>query len=154
LQISLSLTIHVFQLLPIAKTGINQRVVLREPDVERLLQLYVRTVGPLRRAYIFPSDGLLRAHFLRSCSELKLDQRFVFHSLRHGHATSDHLAGASMKDIMIRGRWKSLDSARTYVQAGAAIAMGCHIPRIVAETGLRISNDLYNYFIYALTQKH
>jgi integrase len=43
---------------------------------------------------------------------------FVPHSLRHGHASDDFINGVPIESIMTRGRWKSIDSTRHYIQSG------------------------------------
>jgi len=40
------------------------------------------------------------------------------HCLRHGGASHDSLAGIGLSAIMVRGRWKQLDSARRYAKHG------------------------------------
>jgi hypothetical protein len=137
-----------------AKTGYNQRVVLRDPAVQRLLAWFVSRCRPAlpSTSPLFPDAASFRSAFRRACDELRLDPRYVVHSLRHGHATSDLLDGIPVRDIMVRGRWRSLEGARTYLQAGAALVFSTTVPDTVRRAGLRFSTDLLTYFSFALKQ--
>ncbi len=47
--------------------------------------------------------------------------RVGFHSIRHGGATTLYLKGHTLDAIAHAGRWRSLTTARRYVQQGAAL---------------------------------
>ena len=53
---------------------------------------------------------------------------FVWHSLRHGGASRALMLGADVQDIMIRGRWRCLESTRRYLQAGRHLLMSIALP--------------------------
>jgi integrase len=109
------------------KTGPNQRVSMQNPLVMRILQQYLRTRTPafLPADRIFPfSSQRLRSLMRTVAAALGVGAiPYVPHSLRHGGATHDYLRGASMPDIMKRGRWKSLESASRYIQQGGAMLL-------------------------------
>ncbi len=109
------------------KTGPNQWVEVSDARVQTLL----RTILSTRR----PSDSLLglsaerfRRLFKSSCSALGLSPRYVPHSLRHGGATSCHLQGMSIEQILLRGRWASSKTAKRYIQSGRAMLLSMETP--------------------------
>ena len=46
---------------------------------------------------------------------------YVPHSLRHGGATQAYLDGMSLDNVGHLGRWRSLTTARRYIQTGVAL---------------------------------
>lgn len=115
-----------------AKRGVNQWVTVRSACVRSLLlPLVASAVGPEERIFNFSSTTFRkRLHVV--CSGLGLPH-YVPHSLRHGGATLDHLSGISIDDIMVRGRWASVRSARHYVQQGRALLLEWDMPSDLAE---------------------
>jgi integrase len=111
------------------KTGPNQWAQIRSPFVAFLLHhfLLVRTALGLpsssSSSVFHLSTELFRKEMTRACSSINLAPEFTPHSLRHGHATADYEAGATVQDIAIRGRWRTLDSLLIYVQSGPALAV-------------------------------
>lgn len=57
---------------------------------------------------------------------------FVPHSLRHGGATHDFMAGVDPARIQLKGRWRSRKSFLRYLQAGRGLLLALETP-----TGLR-----------------
>ena len=86
---------------------------------------------------------------------MSLDPRVVFHSCRHGGATSDYLAGEDLAFIQHRGRWVSLRSAQHYIQMGRALLVSS--TRDVPEQSLAdadaVASDVLGCFL-ALAQRH
>lgn len=128
-----------------AKTGKNQWVSLKDPQLITLLTQLVANTKPGH--FLFPfSAASFRRTFKQGCSELKLSSLYVPHSLRHGGATRyKHRLGWTMEDVMLRGRWASGKSARTYIQAGVAMAMATQVPKSLTDLGFRFSNALVKY---------
>jgi hypothetical protein len=56
---------------------------------------------------------------------------FTPHSFRHGGATADLQAGVPLDQVVLRGRWASLKSARRYLQTALAhsLAVGVLEPQ-------------------------
>jgi integrase len=135
----------------VAKTGRNQSVTVANPDVVALLRQVVAQTAP--RGLLFPGGSTkFRKVFKRACQELGLSSKYVPHSLRHGGATRLHLQGVRVEDIMVRGRWASSKSARTYIQSSRAVLMAMQPPRAVADKAAAVAQALT--FSFALTQKH
>jgi integrase len=137
------------------KTGNNQWATVLEKPVQDLVALWLegaRVAAFSRRSLLGLSADVLRRHFRDACDTLGLDSRFVFHSLRHGRATHEHLAGRRVEDVMILGRWASLKSARIYIQSGAALALTATVPRRVAAVGRVFANNLLLSISNALSQ--
>ena len=135
----------------VAKTGKNQSVVVTDPDVLALLR--ARVAATPKGALLFQSGASgFRALFKRVCAELGLSEKYVPHSLRHGGATRLHLKGVPLEDIMMRGRWASSKSARTYIQSSRAVLMATVPPAhlvAVARVLTRAPKDSLT-----LAQKH
>ena len=92
------------------------------------------------------SDQVYRGHFKRACADLRLPVGYVPHSLRHGGATHDHLTGMGLEDILMRGRWASVKSARHYVQSGRALLLDSKVPADIAVLARQISQDVGQAF--------
>lgn len=128
------------------KRGNNQFVVVSDSRLSALLvkYLYVCFGGQLQHGMgvgsgtqshgprVFPfTDGMYRKLFGRVVQSLGLGSiPFVPHSLRGGGATRDHLSGMSIESVLLRGRWESNSSARTYVQSGRALLLTHNVPAI------------------------
>lgn len=142
-------------------------VALRIRKTKRALNLWVTVKSPLARVLllellpglgaedkVFPfTAATFRRRLQRVCRLLGVAP-YVPHSLRHGGATHDHLAGVSIEDIMARGRWASVRSARHYVQAGRALLLGNEVPpEVVALSAqLRTPRTLYDSMHLAAQQ--
>lgn len=135
----------------VAKTGRNQSVTVSDPDVIALLREVVAATAPGEA--LFPGGSRkFRKVFKAACSDLGLSHKYVPHSLRHGGATRLHLQGVRVEDIMVRGRWASSKSARTYIQSSRAVLMAMSPPRAVADAAAAVAQALH--FSFSLTQKH
>ena len=124
-----------------AKTGLNQSVRLESPQVQSALHEYLLAHPFLAKDRIFPfSPASYRLLIRRVADSYGLhDIAYVPHSFRHGGATYQHLRGASIQDIMYRGRWVSLESARRYIQTAQAMLTVLNIPASLNNIGLRIA---------------
>jgi integrase len=118
----------------IAKTGSNQSVVVSNPDVDSLLQRWTRhrriNATSSQSLFDIPSHTHYRHVFKQTVTALNLTAcHYVPHSLRHGGATHSLANNVPMTNIVQRGRWRSLQSATRYLQAGLAIRLDAVIPR-------------------------
>ena len=137
------------------KTGDNQCAEVRDPAVRTLLRSYLAQPGRRRRskAKLFGfSVSTYRRHFNRARDDLGLSSDYVLHSLRHGGATRDHMAGVPLEEILRRGRWASTKSARHYIQSGVALAACCTVPAELGRLAANFARNLVESF--ALAQKH
>ena len=64
------------------------------------------------------------------------------HSLRHGGATYDFLRGMSIEQIMFRGRWVSMESARRYVQTCKALLIRQRVPQHLHDVGTLLGSRI------------
>ena len=135
---------QVFIRLPKTKAGVAQSVTIQNPTVAAM-------VWAIRNdAVATNSSGSLfgvtkeqyRRRFKFVCSELKLSDTFVPHSLRHGGATTDYMLKVPVVDIKVRGRWSQLKTVERYMQAGEAAIGSVFIPDSVIESGERVARDL------------
>ena len=55
-------------------------------------------------------------------------EHFTLHSLRHGGATHDYVRAVPIEDILLRGRWRSNNTARIYIQSGRALLVAHQTP--------------------------
>lgn len=120
-----------------AKTGLNQWVSLRNPAVSASFLGYLRSSSFAAEQRIFPfSPDRFRRLLHRVADSLGVGHTpYVPHSLRHGGATCDFLRGDSIEQIMFRGRWKSMESARRYIQTGRAIMATVDVPAQLHKSG-------------------
>jgi len=136
--------------LPKTKTGRNQSVSLQHPGVAQLLCSWVRSlpaaVLPAHR--IFPFSPAWFGRLLRNvCVALGLGHiPYVPHSLRHGGATADFLRLGAVEHVHFRGRWKSIESVRTYIQTARALLAAQDVPRRLNRLGLLLSADVVTVF--------
>ena len=108
--------------LKVTKTGRDQWVAVKSIFVTTWLLSLLRTIP--KGVRIFPYSAIAaRAIFKKAALSLGMSSSYVPHSLRHGGATALHLAGVSMEDILLRGRWSSVKSARAYIQVGKALLL-------------------------------
>ncbi len=126
--------------LPVTKTGPNKFA--QAPGAFPAFLLRVMVAGKPPDAKVFDLSGsLLRTRFKAICRDLGLSDRYVFHSLRHGAATSAFLRGVPLEEILVLGRWAAMQSARHYVQAGRALFLSVSIPEQVAKAGEAFAKD-------------
>lgn len=137
-----------------AKTGRNQSVSITDSHIHILLQTIIGNRLPTERLFLF-SQSVFSRSFHSSIRVLGISENiFVPHSCRHGGATYDHIKGMSIEQILLRGRWKSNDSARTYIQSLRAVTLTTVIPQHVHTMGEAFSNNLSEHILnlYALSQ--
>ena len=134
-----------------AKTGRYQSVTVDDPVVRQLLSDIVAKTKPGARLFPGGADGYRKA-FKSACASLGLSEKYVPHSLRHGGATRMHIAGVPIADILIRGRWKSTESAKTYIKMGPALLMAMSAPEAVAKAAAVLAKDVA--LSVTLAQKH
>ena len=127
-----------------AKTGLNQSVSLENPQVQSVLHSYLLSKPFLSGDRIFPFHpssfrALIRsvadAHGLRGIP-------YVPHSFRHGGATFAFQRGARIEDIMFRGRWVSMESARRYIQTARALLIMLDVPERLHQLGVLFAASL------------
>jgi integrase len=124
------------------KTGPNQWVQVHDRQVVELLRCVV-TGTAKADDHLFPfSAAEYRNVFKTSCAQLGLSHRYVPHSLRHGGATRWHLLGHPIEDVLLRGRWSSVKSARRYVQAGRALLLKTTVPPRLAGLAKLFTDNL------------
>lgn len=130
--------------LAVTKTGANQWVALGDATVARLFRLYLTTFPFMAGDLVFPfSPSSFRGLLRQVAGLLGLgDIPYVPHSFRHGGATRDFLRGATIEQIMFRGRWESMKSAKRYVQTARALLMLLDIPDRAHGLGSVLSRDL------------
>ena len=128
------------------KTGLNQSVALGRKDVADVLCAWASGLptdasdNPLVFAF---SPDLLRRLMRAACEQLGLGHTaYVPHSLRHGGATADFLLTGSIERVQFRGRWKSLESLRTYVQTARALLAAQAVPASLNRLGSQLSSEL------------
>jgi integrase len=126
--------------IPLAKTGRNQWVTLADAAIASVVCGWLsrrRRVSPADSTRVFPfTPDHLRQMMQRACAVTGVSATpYVPHSLRHGGATHDYLLGASIEQIMDRGRWRGMDSAKTYLQTGRVLLASQHLPASLVRLG-------------------
>lgn len=135
-------------LLPRTKTGKGrlQAVVVKRLEVGRLL-LQVRAAaergGPSSKLFPF-SAAVFRSRLTLVEAEFRL-VHFTPHSLRHGGATADLQAGVPLDQVVLRGRWASLESARRYLQTALAHSLAVGVLEPQHAWGRAIAPFLADY---------
>lgn len=121
------------------KTGINQWVSVTDETISSVLTLYLKRhcsgndTHHETRVFAFTPDRLRRL-MRRLCAEFGMrSDTYVPHSLRHGGATLDYMRHGDVNAIMLRGRWKSLETARRYIQTGRAMLADMNVQPKVFE---------------------
>lgn len=111
-----------------AKTGPNQSVELFNTDVVELLRIVWQRTRPGEKLFQFTANAW-RARLKEAMAALGMsDTGWTLHSYRHGGATALQRSGASMADVLHRGRWRSQRSATLYVQVSIAQAIASQLP--------------------------
>jgi integrase len=107
---------------------------VREPAVVAAFTQYLYTRHWLPQDRVFPFS---LSHWLACSAAAALlglgAIPFVPHSFRHGGATRDYMRGCSIEQIKLHGRWKSLESARRYIQQGPALLLLNEVPVQLVE---------------------
>jgi integrase len=131
------------------KTGLNQSVALHRPAVATVLCDWIHSIrasqtGPNDNPLVFPFSADRLRHLMRAaCVHLGVGHTaYVPHSLRHGGATADFLLTGSIERVQFRGRWKSMESVRTYVQTARALLAAQAVPAALNALGKQLSAEL------------
>jgi integrase len=130
------------------KTGLNQSVALHRPAVATVLGDWIRSIrsasGPDENPFVFSFSADRLRHLMRAaCVHLGVGHTaYVPHSLRHGGATADFLLTGSIERVQFRGRWKSMESVRTYVQTARALLAAQAVPAALNALGKQLSAEL------------
>jgi hypothetical protein len=127
--------------LGITKTGPNQSVTVANPQVQTVLLHYLAGFPFLLQQRIFAfSPGGFRLLLRQVADALGVGHiPYVPHSLRHGGATFDYLRGHTVEQIMFRGRWVAMESARRYIQTSRAFLIMLHIPPQLGHTAAAVA---------------
>lgn len=122
--------------LAVTKTGPNQSVTLSKPQVQTVLLHYLNAFPFLSEQRIFPfTPDAFRLLMKQVAETVGLGHiPYVPHSLRHGGATFDYLRGHTVEQIMFRGRWAAMESARRYIQTSRALLIMLRIPPELGHT--------------------
>ena len=137
------------------KSGPNQSVSVQNPCVADVLCQWVRALprpAADSNPFVFSfSPDLVRRLMRNVCVQLGLGATpYVPHSLRHGGATADFLRAGSIQHVQFRGRWKSMDSLRTYVQTARALLAAQHVPPALNQLGMRLSDELPSVMMHLM----
>lgn len=136
------------------KTGPNQWVQVMDQEVVQLLRCVLETTSRGSDA-LFPfTAARYRSVFKDTCAQLGLSHRYVPHSLRHGGATRWHLLGHSIEEVLMRGRWSSIKSARRYVQSGRALLLTMAVSESIGDKAKLFATNLLLSISFALPQIH
>lgn len=125
--------------------GEQQSVTVRDPVVVALVRRFMAD----RRATAHATDKLFGASisqlehmFCAAADALGGVTHFTWHSMRHGGATYLYMAGVPVEDICMRGRWRSLDGLRRYLQTGRAAVASHGVDPRVTEQGEAVAAAL------------
>jgi len=134
------------------KTGLNKFVVLRDPHVARIFSSFLSFTRPAGTERVFPfSEHRYRTALRCACAALGVRHwRITPHSLRHGGASRDFLAGASIEQIRHRGRWASSASAERYVQSAPALLLQSNMPAQLRDLAAALLPSLSDVFAHLL----
>lgn len=126
------------------KTGNNQWVSLQKPEVAQVLLHYLRTFPFMEHERVFPfTPASFRKLLHQVAASLGLGHiPYVPHSFRHGGATCDFLKGATIEQIMFRGRWVAMESARRYIQTARALLIIQRVPARLNACGAALAQQL------------
>jgi integrase len=141
---------HMALRLPKTKTGLNQWVTLNNPDVANLFLHYLQSssFNGADRVFCFSANHF-RLVIRSAATSLGLSHiPYVPHSFRHGGATTDYFLGFSIDHILHRGRWKKMESATRYIQAGRALLLLSDVPKQLNEAGSVFSTHLIDVMVH------
>jgi hypothetical protein len=92
--------------------------------------------------FAFSPDYFRRA-IRDACIQLGVGHsHYTPHSLRHGGASADFLTHGSIERVQFRGRWKQMESLRTYVQSARALLAAQDVPPSLNQLGMQLSDSL------------
>lgn len=135
------------------KTGANQSVPLFDVDVAQVLcQWMQHTARAQAHSLVFDFTASRLRHLMhQACAVHGLQHTpYVPHSLRHGGATCDFLRTSSINFVQFRGRWKSMESARRYIQTSRALLAAQQVPQRLNDLGGLLAESLVDIFDHAL----
>lgn len=138
--------------LPQTKTGPNQWVSLKDPAVADLLTDHISrrpsNSSDTDRVFPFAAARLRRLLRLVATAAGVGDAGYVPHSLRHGGATADFQRGATVEQVMFRGRWRHMESARRYVQQGKSALTKNKVAPQLNQLGQVLDNCLVQLLLH------
>lgn len=137
-----------------AKTGNNQSVTVEMPIVQQALHAYLLAYPFFETDCVFPFSPASFRLLIRDVADaLGLhDIPYVPHSFRHGGATHHFLRGSTIEQIMFRGRWVALESARRYIQTARALLIILTIPPSLNDAGRALSPHICDLITSMMTQ--
>jgi integrase len=139
-------------IIPFTKNGKNQHVTIYNKDIQSLIRILMKDKKSNDKVFSFTSKQF-RSVFKQFIKNLNLNPRYVPHSLRHGGATRfRHVLNWSVENVLERGRWQSISSARRYIQSGKAIILSDEVPHSYNELGDDLSKNILFYFRRYLPQ--
>jgi hypothetical protein len=122
------------------KTGRNQFVMMDNNLMGQLLMSICKGKQPSDKIFSFTATQFRSALHQTTLSLGLHHMNFVPHSFRHGAATRDYMLNRrTLTDILFRGRWKSTESAKTYVQCGQALLLLNRVPADIASLAAAVS---------------
>ena len=96
------------------RKGIVEEVIVDDPAVYTMLarQLRSKPAG----TYLVPSAAAFRGKFAAACQALSLEALHLKpYSLRRGGATYMFRQSGNLHNVVVRGRWSSIATARIYI---------------------------------------
>jgi integrase len=128
--------------LPKAKTGLNQSITFSDTSLlGQMLRLYVQ-VGVNDQPMFKLSSAQFRRSLSQACVALGVDSSsFTPHSFRHGGATADFISGRPLNEIVLKGRWVVIQSAKRYIQAGRSLSIALNLPNSITQHGDNLHNN-------------
>jgi integrase len=145
---------RAFVALLATKTGPNQSVLLERDEVVAILRVWmtVRTRWVRGPSLFGLSPARYRLVFGKALDFLGIVHvGFVPHGLRHGGATSDYLSGWPLEDVLMRGRWRSMDTARWYINQGRAMMLLADLPPSIDRRAKLLLPELVRMFTQNLS---
>ena len=128
------------------KTGRNQTVTIIDNNVCQLLkQLFIDSnVTSNSTSLVFNmSSSKYRRWFRRACEVLDFSTiGYTPHSLRHGGVTYDSMKGVPVKDLMLRGRWKSESALTIYVQTASVLLLNTKLTNEMFQLAQLMHNNI------------
>eukprot|EP00438_Fugacium_kawagutii_P007015 Skav233751 [mRNA] locus=scaffold1792:258064:264229:- [translate_table: standard] len=112
------------------RTNTLEAVAIRDPLTLQLLDTLCAVAGTSPGNPLWPHSGqAFRETFRKYCQFFRLCHLlFKPYSLRRGGATHLLQAGVPMEAILLKGRWKSVQVARLYLQDALALLPSLRIP--------------------------
>lgn len=140
------------------KTGADKYAPLPDEQIGEILMAWRRSrkrKGAGKESVVFLStDNELRSSLSDALAALGVTERFTFHGLRHGAATTASADGKSVEEIMVLGRWAAHKSATHYINRAKALSLQQTVPAAVLKRGKKIyeRGDLRTIFFKKLQE--